>query len=154
MVATAIAALNNCPTENQCVRPVSHIFCHANRKLIALPILDEFKSRGSLRLTGTALPTTLKVWMPADGMPNWYPMMKFCKASFLKCWRNWKTTKQDGRTAKAKFDEVNELEDDVGTKKITKYGEARNWKNTKRALKPWKANAKKPIRNTRICRSV
>jgi type I restriction enzyme M protein len=40
------------------------------QKLNALTILDEFKSRGSFAGYWNSIYTDIKVWMPADGMPN------------------------------------------------------------------------------------
>ena len=80
-------------------------------------------------------------------MPNWYRMMKFCKASFPKCWKNWKTTKPRRDELQAKFDEVNELEDDVWNEEDYEVWQNKELKRTKTALKNWKANAKKPTRN-------
>ncbi|MBK8491897.1 MAG: type I restriction-modification system subunit M, partial [Saprospirales bacterium] len=105
---------NNCPSRKPvCLTCIIPFLPTLTEKLNALPILDEFKSRGSFAAYWNSITNDIKSVIASGWNAELIPDDEILQSQFPEVLKELKDNEARRDELQAKFDEVNELEDDV-----------------------------------------
>jgi type I restriction enzyme M protein len=111
-------------------------------KLVALPILDEFKSRGSFAAYWNSITNDIKSVIASGWNAELIPDDEILQSQFPEVLKELKENEARRDEVQAKFDEVNELEDDVWNEEDYEVWRSKELKEHKEAIKALKGERK------------
>lgn len=111
-------------------------------KLIVLPILDEFKSRGSFAAYWNSITNDIKSVDASGWNAELIPDDEILESQFPEVLKELKENEARRDEVQAKFDEVNELEDDVWNEEDYDVWRSKELKEHKEAIKALKGERK------------
>lgn len=111
-------------------------------KLISLPILDEFKSRGSFAAYWSSIANDIKSVIASGWNAELIPDDEILQSQFPEVLKELKDNETRRDEIQAMFDEVNELEDDVWNEEEYDVWRAKELKEHKDAIKEPKGERK------------
>ena len=111
-------------------------------KLIVLPILDEFKSRGSFAAYWNSITNDIKSVDASGWNAELIPDDEILESQFPEVLKELKENEARRDEVQAKFDEVNELEDDVWNEEDYEVWRSKELKEHKEAIKALKGERK------------
>lgn len=143
--------LEQLPEKKTSVFDLYHTFSATlTEKLIALPILDEFKSRGSFAAYWNSITNDIKSVDASGWNAELIPDDEILQSQFPEVLKELKDNEARRDELQAKFDEVNELEDDVWNEKdyeVWRSKELKEHKDGIKALKGERKEADKEYKN-------
>jgi type I restriction enzyme M protein len=104
--------------------------------------LTSLKAVARLLHIGTALPTTLKVWIASGWNAELIPDDEILQSQFPEVLKELKDNEARRDELQAKFDEVNELEDDVWNEEDYEVWRSKELKEHKDSIKELKGERK------------
>lgn len=143
--------LEQLPEQKTSVFDLYHTFSATlTEKLIALPILDEFKSRGSFAAYWNSITNDIKSVDASGWNAELIPDDEILQSQFPEVLKELKDNEARRDELQAKFDEVNELEDDVWNEEdyeVWRSKELKEHKDGIKALKGERKEADKEYKN-------
>jgi len=143
--------LEQLPEQKTSVFDLYHTFSATlTEKLIALPILDEFKSRGSFAAYWNSITNDIKSVDASGWNAELIPDDEILESQFPEVLKELKDNEARRDELQAKFDEVNELEDDVWNEEdyeVWRSKELKEHKDGIKALKGERKEADKEYKN-------
>ena len=143
--------LEELPEQKTSIFDLYHTFSATlTEKLIALPILDEFKSRGSFAAYWNSITNDIKSVDASGWNAELIPDDEILQSQFPEVLKELKDNEARRDELQAKFDEVNELEDDVWNEEdyeVWRSKELKEHKDGIRALKGERKEADKEYKN-------
>lgn len=143
--------LEQLPEQKTSVFDLYHTFSATlTEKLIALPILDEFKSRGSFAAYWNSITNDIKSVDASGWNAELIPDDEILQSQFPEVLKELKDNEARRDELQAKFDEVNELEDDVWDEEdyeVWRNKELKEHKDGIKALKGERKEADKEYKN-------
>lgn len=128
--------LEELPKQSISVFDLYHTFSATlTEKLIALPILDEFKSRGSFAAYWNSITNDIKSVIASAWNAELIPDDEILQSQFPDVLKELKDNEARRDELQAMFDEVNELEDDVWNEEEYEVWRAKELKNHKDSIK-------------------
>jgi type I restriction enzyme M protein len=104
-------------------------------RLVSLPILDEFKSRGAFAAYWTNITNDIKSVIASGWNAELIPDDEILESQFPDVLKELKTNEARRDELQAKFDEVNELEDDIWTEEDYEVWRSKELKEQKDVIK-------------------
>lgn len=139
------------PEQKTSVFDLYHTFSATlTEKLIALPILDEFKSRGSFAAYWNSITNDIKSVDASGWNAELIPDDEILQSQFPEVLKELKDNEARRDELQAKFDEVNEMEDDVWNEEdyeVWRSKELKEHKDGIKALKGERKEADKDYKN-------
>ncbi len=111
-------------------------------KLVALPILDEFKSRGSFASYWNCITNDIKSVEASGWNAELIPDDEILESQFPEVLTELRTNESRRDELQSKFDEVNELEDDVWNEEDYEVWRSKEMKEHKEEIKTLKSERK------------
>ena len=143
--------LEQLPEQKTSVFDLYHTFSATlTEKLIALPILDEFKSRGSFAAYWNSITNDIKSVDASGWNAELIPDDEILQSQFPEVLKELKDNEARRDELQAKFDEVNELEDDIWNEEdyeVWRSKELKEHKDGIKALKGERKEADKEYKN-------
>lgn len=143
--------LEELPEQKTSVFDLYHTFSATlTEKLIALPILDEFKSRGSFAAYWNSITNDIKSVDASGWNAELIPDDEILQSQFPEVLKELKDNEARRDELQAKFDEVNELEDDVWNEddyEVWRSKELKEHKDGIKAVKGERKEADKEYKN-------
>ncbi len=143
--------LEELPEQKTSVFDLYHTFSATlTEKLIALPILDEFKSRGSFAAYWNSITNDIKSVDASGWNAELIPDDEILQSQFPEVLKELKDNEARRDELQAKFDEVNELEDDVWNEddyEVWRSNELKEHKDGIKAVKGERKEADKEYKN-------
>jgi type I restriction enzyme M protein len=143
--------LEQLPEQKTSVFDLYHTFSATlTEKLIALPILDEFKSRGSFAAYWESITNDIKSVDASGWNVELIPDDEILQSQFPEVLKELKDNEARRDELQAKFDEVNELEDDTWNEEdyeVWRSKELKEHKDGLKALKGERKEADKEFKN-------
>lgn len=143
--------LEQLPEQKTSVFDLYHTFSATlTEKLIALPILDEFKSRGSFAAYWNSITNDIKSVDASGWNAELIPDDEILQSQFPEVLKELKDNEARRDELQAKFDQVNELEDDVWNEEdyeVWRSKELKEHKDGIKALKGERKEADKEYKN-------
>ena len=138
-----LSLLEQLPEQKISVFDLYHTFSATlTEKLIALPILDEFKSRGSFAAYWNSITNDIKSVDASGWNAELIPDDEILQSQFPEVLKELKDNEARRDELQAKFDEVNELEDDVWNEEDYEVWRSKKLKEHKDGLKALKGERK------------
>lgn len=135
--------LEQLPEQKTSVFDLYHTFSATlTEKLIALPILDEFKSRGSFAAYWNSITNDIKSVDASGWNAELIPDDEILQSQFPEVLKELKDNEARRDELQAKFDEVNELEDDVWNEEDYEVWRSKELKDHKESIKALKGERK------------
>ncbi len=135
--------LEQLPEQKTSVFDLYHTFSATlTKKLIALPILDEFKSRGSFAAYWNSITNDIKSVDASGWNAELIPDDEILQSQFPEVLKELKDNEARRDELQAKFDEVNELEDDVWNEEDYEVWRSKELKEHKDGIKALKGERK------------
>ena len=135
--------LEQLPEQKTSVFDLYHTFSATlTEKLIALPILDEFKSRGSFAAYWNSITNDIKSVDASGWNAELIPDDEILQSQFPEVLKELKDNEARRDELQAKFDEVNELEDDVWNEEDYEVWRSKELKEHKESIKALKGERK------------
>lgn len=135
--------LEQLPEQKTSVFDMYHTFSTTlTEKLIALPILDEFKSRGSFAAYWNSITNDIKSVYSSEWNAELIPDDEILQNQFPDVLKELKDNEARRDELQAKFDEVNELEDDVWNEEDYEVWRSKELKEHKEGIKALKGERK------------
>jgi type I restriction enzyme M protein len=143
--------LEQLPIQKTSVFDLYHTFSATlTEKLVALPILDEFKSRGSFAAYWNSITNDIKSVDASGWNAELIPDDEILQSQFPEVLKELKDNEARRDELQARFDEVNELEDDVWNEEdyeVWRSKELKEHKDGIKALKGERKEADKEYKN-------
>lgn len=143
--------LEQLPEKKTSIFDLYHTFSATlTEKLIALPILDEFKSRGSFAAYWNSITNDIKSVDASGWNAELIPDDEILQSQFPEVLKELKDNEARRDELQTKFDEVNELEDDVWNEEdyeVWRSKELKEHKDGIKALKGERKEADKEYKN-------
>ncbi len=141
--ALQIPVIELLPEQKTNVFDLYHQFSKTlTEKLQALPILDEFKSRGSFASYWNSITNDIKSVDASGWNAELIPDDEILESQFPEVLKELKENEARRDELQAKFDEVNELEDDVWNEEDYEVWRSKELKDHKEAIKAIKGERK------------
>lgn len=141
--ALQIPVIELLPEQKTNVFDLYHQFSKTlTEKLQALPILDEFKSRGSFASYWNSITNDIKSVDASGWNAELIPDDEILESQFPEVLKELKENEARRDELQAKFDEVNELEDDVWNEEDYEVWRSKELKDHKEAIKAVKGERK------------
>lgn len=135
--------LEQLPEQKTSVFDLYHTFSATlTEKLVALPILDEFKSRGSFAAYWNSITNDIKSVDASGWNAELIPDDEILQSQFPEVLKELKDNEARRDELQAKFDEVNELEDDVWNEEDYEVWRSKELKEHKDSIKELKGERK------------
>ena len=135
--------LEQLPEQKTSVFDLYHTFSATlTEKLIALPILDEFKSRGSFATYWNSITNDIKSVYASKWNAELIPDDEILHSQFPKVFKELKDNEARRDELQAKFNEVNELEDDVWNEEDYEVWRSKELKEQQDGIKALKGERK------------
>ena len=138
-----IPAIEQLPQGQANVFDLYHDFSRTlTEKLNALPILDDFKSRGSFAAYWNSITNDIKSVIASGWNAELIPDDEILQSQFPEVLKELKDNEARRDELQAKFDEVNELEDDVWNEEDYEVWRSKELKEHKDSIKELKSERK------------
>jgi len=138
-----IPAIEQLPKGQANVFDLYHDFSRTlTEKLNALPILDDFKSRGSFAAYWNSITNDIKSVIASGWNAELIPDDEILQSQFPEVLKELKDNEARRDELQAKFDEVNELEDDVWNEEDYEVWRSKELKEHKDSIKELKSERK------------
>ena len=138
-----IPAIEQLPQGQANVFDLYHDFSRTlTEKLNALPILDDFKSRGSFAAYWNSITNDIKSVIASGWNAELIPDDEILQSQFPEVLKELKDNEARRDELQAKFDEVNELEDDVWNEEDYEVWRSKELKEHKDSIKELKGERK------------
>ncbi|WP_197428267.1 hypothetical protein [Phnomibacter ginsenosidimutans] len=135
--------LEQLPEQKTSVFDLYHTFSATlTEKLIALPILEEFKSRGSFAAYWNSITNDIKSVDASGWNAELIPDDEILQSQFPEVLKELKDNEARRDELQAKFDEVNEMEDDVWNEEDYEVWRSKELKEHKDSIKELKGERK------------
>jgi type I restriction enzyme M protein len=135
--------LEQLPERKTSVFDLYHTFSATlTEKLIALPILDEFKSRGSFATYWNSITNDIKSVAASRWNAELIPDDEILQNQFPEVFKELKDNEARRDELQAKFDEINELEDDVWNEEDYEVWRSKELKEQQDGIKALKGERK------------
>lgn len=135
--------LEQLPEQKTSVFDLYHAFSATlTEKLIALPILDEFKSRGAFAAYWNSITNDIKSVDASGWNAELIPDDEILQSQFPEVLKELKDNETRRDELQAQFDEVNELEDDVWNEEDYEVWRSKELKEHKEVIKALKGERK------------